>query len=136
MSRVHGDAHAEQLIRDAALAIGRDIGHWVWNPVLYGLRDPSIPLIDIPMDKFFAPLHEAAHAYEIETTLCINVDYKWRDQGVVLMQMSRTGHGGAVMYTIGRDDDHLRVRREAVVIFASLTLVMDSKGDRELIEHE
>lgn len=135
MTRIQSQEHAERITRDAAAAIGRDIRHWPWNAVLHGLRDPETPLIGIEPDRFFAPLHEAAHAYELETTLCMNIAYKWQTNGSILLQLTSTAHGGAIMYTLTREDDPMRVRREAVTVFASLSLIMDCHEDKALMVH-
>ncbi len=120
-------AHAEALTRDAAKAIGLHVPHNArWDLMLGGLQlYPATPYTD----NTFAPLNVPGDAYRIEAALKINVTHRALSNQtyVLILRDSESNEGASIMKTVNKDDDYLRLRMEAVVMFASLSMMVGDK---------
>lgn len=128
MTTVLDRSHAERITRDAAKAIGLEVPDTAyWDLSIGGLQlAPSRSLNPIS----FAPLNDPADAYRIESALKINVFYKAmpNESYVMSFRCSESATGPALMKTVNKGDDALRLRMETVTFFASLYLIMQAEA--------
>lgn len=130
MSRIISQEHAERITRAAAQAIGLEVPDTAkWSPALGGLIfNPLRTLLGDGSDyadNCFCPLNEPEHAYMIESKLQINVFHKrLGDSYVISLRSSTDGQHGALVYTVNKGDDGMRVRMEAVTQFAALEVLI------------
>lgn len=124
MSAVINRSHAERVTRQAAQAIGLHVPDEAkWDMLLGGLR--LMPRTAY-CENTFAPLNDPADAYKIEAALKINVFHRalTNESYVMSFRCSQDANGPALMKTVNKGDDAVRLRMEAVTFFASLTLLM------------
>jgi hypothetical protein len=134
MSRVLGQVHAERITRQAAEAIGLTVpptarwdvalGGLVFNPLRLLLKDGHTYA-----DNCFCPLNDPEHAYQIEITLQINVFHKRMsdDSYVISLRSSEDAAAGALVQSVRKGDDAMRLRMECVVMFAALTTLVEAE---------
>lgn len=124
MTTITDRSHAERITREAAQAIGLHVPDDAkWDMLLGGLR--LMPRTAY-CENTFAPLNDPADAYKIESALKINVFHKamLNESYVMSFRCSQDANGPALMKTVNKGDDALRLRMEAVTFFASLHLIM------------
>lgn len=123
---INGQAHAEALTRDAAKAINLHVPDTArWDTLLGGLRlYPATPY----EKGTFAPLNDPADAYRVEVALKINIAHHAVNNNfyVMCLRSSEAADGAGIIKAVRPDeaDDAMRLRMEAVTMFASLTTMM------------
>lgn len=128
MSSIISREHAERITRQAAQAIGLHIPHNArWDIMLGGFQlAPATPYTA----NTFAPLNDPADAYKIESALKINVFHRALSNQSYVMSFRSSEHsdGAALMRTVNKGDDALRMRMETATMFAALTLLMEAEA--------
>lgn len=129
MTAINDRTHAERITREAAKAIGLHVPDTAyWDVRIGGLVFSKLSVLNGTQydDNCFAPLNDPADAYKIEVALKINVFHRAlsNESYVMSLRDSEDASGPALMKTVNKGDDALRLRMEVVTMFAALTLIM------------
>lgn len=119
--------HREHMTRAAARAISKDLTGFVWNDEALGLVRGNYPINVWPSEFFpevFAPLHNPADAFSIESDLQLNVEYKANGQQMMIVVSRVEGEAQTTYMTgfpiKGGREVALKARMLAVTQFAAM----------------
>lgn len=130
--------HLEQITRDAAQAIGRDVSGYIWCNDETGLviTDTSLSKQDrallaplgLSHDAIFAPLSRPSDAFILESWLRLNVTYEFNGKHASLVVRCPARYGNMTYMVLVRADadqvEALRERMRAVTQFAALVSIV------------